>query len=158
MGRWGSSSSMTKSVFGQSPPPRPQDSRRMPKISPPHDRHGEHPWSNEHPNRQTPSYDHTHVPIDHEGNPCETFIQGAPRINSVEKGGHLLLSCPELQGPNNYKAKGVLLSAVAHLWDDNSAKLSDVERPLYTTTDETLKEYEITDYSRIRALWSTPPP
>jgi hypothetical protein len=117
----------------------------MSNISPPHHRHGEHPWSDEHLNCQTPSYDHTHVITDHDGNPCETFIQGAPHINGVEKGGQLLLPCLELQGPNNYQAKDVLLYAVAHLWDDNSAKLSDVEVPLYTTTDETLKEYEITD-------------
>jgi hypothetical protein len=38
--------------------------------------------------RQSHSCEHTRDLTDHEGNPCETYMQGAPHLNDAEKGGH----------------------------------------------------------------------
>jgi hypothetical protein len=58
-------------------------------------------------------------------------------MNNAKKGGHhIWLSGPELHGLNNYQAKGLLLSALAHLLDDGSAQLPDVEKALYVATYE----------------------
>jgi hypothetical protein len=45
-----------------------------------------------------------------------------PHVNDADKGGHhIWLSGLELQGLNNYQAKDLLLSALAHVWDDGNA-------------------------------------
>jgi hypothetical protein len=50
----------------------------------------------------------------------------------------------ELQGLKTYQAKDLLLSALAHLFDDDDAQLPDVEKILYAATDEAWKEFEAT--------------
>jgi hypothetical protein len=68
---------------------------------------------------------------------------GDPHLNDAEKGGrHIWISSPKLQDLKNYHTKDILPSALAHLWQDNSAQLPDVEKTLYIATNEAWKEYE----------------
>jgi hypothetical protein len=68
-----------------------------------------------------------------------------PHLNDTKKGAHhIRTSSPELQVLNNYHIKDILLSAMAHLCDDNTAHLPDVEKTLYAATVEAWKEYEAT--------------
>jgi hypothetical protein len=80
--------------------------------------------------RQSHSHNHSRVLTYYEGSPCETLIQGGAHLNDTEKGGHhIWISSLELQGLNNYQTKDLLLSALAHLWDDNTAQFLGVEKP-----------------------------
>jgi hypothetical protein len=67
-------------------------------------------------------------------------------VNDAEKGGHhIWTSNHEQQGLNNYNTKDLLLSALAHLSNDNHAQPPYVEKSLYATIHEAWKEYETTD-------------
>jgi hypothetical protein len=64
-----------------------------------------------------------------------------PHMSNAEKGGHhIWMLGPELQGLTNYKAKDLLSSSLALLWDDKQAHPPDVEKTLYTSQDEAWKE------------------
>jgi hypothetical protein len=51
------------------------------------------------------------------------------------------LSGLELQGHTNYQTKDLLSFALAFLWDVKQAQPPDVERTLYTMTNEAWKQY-----------------
>jgi hypothetical protein len=94
--------------------------------------------------RQSHSHDQSRVLTDHEGTPCETSIHGAHHVNEAGKGSHhIWISSHELQGLN-YHTKDLLLSVLAHLWDDNQTQLPEVQKTLYVATYEARKEYEAT--------------
>jgi hypothetical protein len=47
----------------------------------------------------------------------------------------MAISGPDLQGLNSYQARDILISALAHLRDDGSAQLPNVEKSPYDATD-----------------------
>jgi hypothetical protein len=98
------------------------------------------------------------VLTDHEGIPCKTSIKAPLHLNEAETvSRHIWMSNLELQDLNNYHTKDLLLCALAHLWDDNHAKLLEVEKTLSTVKDEAWKEYEATNTPLSPAQWSTLP-
>jgi hypothetical protein len=55
---------------------------------------------------------------DPKGSPCETFIQGAPRLDEEERGSHhLWIIGHELKGLNICQAYDLFASSLAHIWD-----------------------------------------